>query len=140
MAKIPFYHRRALRFECTGCGACCTGSPQDYVAVDQAEQEKIRGWLGISKKWFRRRYVVRLDKHTEGLGSTNGGSCVFLDNAMRCRIYPVRPRQCRSYPFWPEILRSRWSWRAEGLRCEGIGRGTVVPLRRIESALKTRRG
>lgn len=139
MAKKPFYHRHKLRFECTGCGICCTGSPQDYVAVDRAEQEQIRNWLGISKKWFRHRYILRVDQHTEGLASAKSGSCVFLDQAMRCRIYPVRPRQCRAYPFWPEVLRNRWSWRAEALRCEGIGRGALVPLRRIESALKATR-
>ena len=65
------------------------------------------------------------------------GRCTFLDRANQCRIYRVRPKQCRTYPFWPEVLASRSSWRSEAETCEGIGRGAVIPLKRIELALKT---
>ncbi len=139
MKRKPFHHRKQLRFACTGCGACCTGTAEDYVAVDLSEQEKIRRHLGVSQRWFRRRYLVRVDDHTEGLASRADGSCIFLDDAMRCRVYPVRPRQCRTYPFWPEIVRSERSWRREGRRCEGIDRGAAIPLKRIEAALRALR-
>lgn len=132
-----FYQREKLRFKCTGCGACCTGDPNDYyVAVNEPEQERIRRFLGISRSWFRRRYLVKADAATVGLNSDSAGRCVFLDASNRCRIYPVRPNQCRTYPFWPELLRSRAAWQAETHRCEGIGQGKVVPLRRIAGALK----
>ncbi len=131
-----YYHEHELRFRCTGCGACCTGSADDYVAVDGSEQEAIRRLLRISKPWFRRRYLIALDTGGKGLASKGDGRCVFLDAHNRCRVYPVRPRQCRSYPFWPEVVGSRSAWLAEARRCEGIGRGTSVPLRRIEAALK----
>lgn len=137
MRERPFYSRKPLRFACTGCGACCTGTAEDYVAVDPSEQEKIRAYLDISRQWFRRRYLVRVDEHTKGLTSGAGGNCIFLDDTMRCRIYPVRPRQCRTYPFWPEIVHSERTWRREARRCEGIGFGTVIPLQRIEAALRT---
>ncbi|MFQ5935043.1 MAG: YkgJ family cysteine cluster protein [Acidiferrobacterales bacterium] len=137
--RIPFYRRHQLRFECTGCGACCTGGAEDYVAVNRSEQERIRAFLRISKRWFRRRYIVKIDESTEGLNSAAGGSCVFLDATRRCTIYPVRPQQCRTYPFWPEVLRSHKAWCAEAKRCEGIGHGQIVPLRRLQAALKAAR-
>lgn len=134
-----YYRERELRFRCTGCGACCTGDSDDYVAVDADEQEAIRRFLEVSWRWFRRRYLVALDTGGEGLASQDGGRCVFLDAHNRCRVYPVRPRQCRSYPFWPETVRTRSAWQAESQRCEGIGQGAIVPLRRIEAALKALR-
>lgn len=130
---------RTLRFRCTGCGACCTGNAEDYVAVTASEQERIRRFLGLSSGWFRRRYLVPLDGEDKGLASAADGRCVFLDAANRCRIYPARPVQCRSYPFWPEIVGSAASWRAEARRCEGIGQGAAVPLRRIEAARRALR-
>ena len=38
MTEKPWYHQ-GLRFECTGCGDCCTGAP-GYVWVNK---EEIRG-------------------------------------------------------------------------------------------------
>jgi Fe-S-cluster containining protein len=131
-----FYRRQNLRFQCTGCGACCTGNPADYVAVDAREQQTIRVFLGVSRQWFRRRYLVKLDGDHKGLASRENGRCVFLDRANRCRIYAARPRQCRTYPFWPEVVHSRTAWQSEARRCEGIGRGRVIPLTRIEAALR----
>ena len=124
----------ALRFECTGCGNCCTGSPRDYwVEVSKAEQQRIARHLGITLRWLRQRYVLR-EPDGDGL-SMKGGACVFLDGA-RCRIYAARPTQCRTYPLWPELLQSRKAWQAEAKRCEGIGRGAVIPLATIRQALK----
>lgn len=134
-----YYREHRLRFHCTGCGACCTGGGDHYVAVDNSEQEAIRRFLGVSRSWFRRRYLLTLDTGGGELASGRDGRCVFLDAHDRCRVYPVRPRQCRSYPFWPEVVSSRSAWQAEARRCEGIGQGAVVPLRRIEAALKALR-
>ena len=39
------------------------------------------------------------------------------------------------YPLWPELLSSRRAWQAEAKRCEGIGRGTVIPIEKIRKAL-----
>lgn len=124
--------KTAYRFECTGCGKCCTGGGSYVVEVSRAEQQRIRKHLGISWPWFRRRYVFRYDDETESLVMPRG-RCVFLDSANRCRIYPARPTQCRTYPWWPELMNPR-AWRLERRRCEGIGRGAVVPLVRIRRA------
>ncbi len=89
---------RKLRFECTGCGGCCTGRGnariEYYVAVTPAEQRRIRKYLGVSPAWFRRRYLTRFEDGDESL-RWEGDRCVFLDGDKRCRIYPVRPVQYR---------------------------------------------
>ena len=111
-----------LRFRCTGCGNCCTGGADHYVEAQQPEQEAIRAYLGLTQRWFRRRYIASVDDQTEGIRLDAGGRCPFLLDNHRCRIYPVRPLQCRTYPWWPELVRPA-AWRAEAQRCEGIGRG-----------------
>jgi len=47
----------------------------------------------------------------------------------------VRPQQCRTYPFWPEIVETRGAWQEEARRCEGMGRGPVIPLAEIRRRL-----
>ncbi len=126
--------RKTMRFSCTGCGRCCTGRGYPLVEVSPAEQRRIQKFLGIGWRWFRRRYLYRFDAETESLKSDDG-RCVFLDEGGRCRIYTVRPRQCRTYPFWPGLLNVR-AWRAEAMRCEGIGRGGIIPLARVRALLR----
>jgi uncharacterized protein len=125
------------RFACTGCGGCCTGRGAYYVAAAPEEQRRIQRYLGVSWRWFRRRYVTRDADGVESL-RWERDRCVFLDDDRRCRVYPVRPAQCRGYPFWPELA-SDAAWRRESRRCEGIGRGAVIPLRRFEAPLRRRR-
>lgn len=131
-----------LRFECTGCGGCCTGRGnarvEYYVAITLVEQRDIRKYLGVSLAWFKRRYLMRFEDGEESL-RWEGDRCVFLDGDKRCRIYPVRPVQCRTYPFWPELVESKFAWRAEARRCEGINRGEIVPLTRVRRALREQR-
>jgi len=124
-----------FRFACTACGRCCTGRGAYYVAATAAEQRRIQRFLGISWRWFRRRYVTRDTDGTESL-RWNRDRCVFLDASGRCRIYPVRPAQCRTYPFWPELVASPSRWKAEARECEGIGRGGVIPLARVRARLR----
>jgi hypothetical protein len=131
----PYYERRPLRFECTGCGKCCTGTSDYFIAVSRAEQRRIQEHLGISWRWFRRRYLFRFDDETESLRMP-GGRCEFLGDDNRCRIYKVRPLQCRTYPYWPELVGSLFSWRLETRRCEGIGRGEAIPLEHVRRMLQ----
>ncbi len=130
----PLYRRVALRFKCTQCGRCCVGGDDHFVFLCAGEAETIRDYLQLSPAWFHRRYLTR----SEGdlvLQSAADGACVFLQNG-QCRIYPVRPLQCSTYPFWPEILKSRKHWNLEAERCEGINRELVVPINKIEAALR----
>jgi Fe-S-cluster containining protein len=135
-----YYERHALRFSCTGCGYCCTGRADTYyIEVSRAEQRRIQGFLGVSWAWLRRRYVRRFDQNLDSLRMEHG-RCVFLGPDRRCTIYSVRPAQCRHYPYWPELVGNGSAWRAEAKRCEGIGRGDVVPLAKIKAALKKQQG
>jgi hypothetical protein len=133
---MKYYEREPLRFACTGCGKCCTGLGNYYIEVTRKEQRRIQRHLAITWRWFRRRYVGRFDENIDSLRTQSGGRCVFLGTDMRCRIYPVRPAQCRNYPFWPELVHRVEDWRAEARRCEGIGRGPIIPVARIVKILK----
>lgn len=126
------------RFECTGCGRCCYGGEGYYVAVTTAECRAMAACLGISLSWLRRRYLEPGEQGGYSIRFADDGACVFLAET-GCRIYPVRPLQCRTYPWWPEILRSKQAWRAEAKRCEGIGRGKVVPRHVIIASLRLSR-
>lgn len=128
-----------FRFACSGCGRCCYGGPDHYIEATAAEQQRIREYLGLSPAWFRRRYIVKVDKDLEGLRIDSSGHCSFLGDDNRCRIYSVRPAQCRHYPFWPELVSDRKAWQAEARRCEGIGRGKAIPLARVRALLKKQR-
>lgn len=132
----PYYRRHSLRFQCTGCGACCSGGGDYHVFVGRAEAARICAHLGLSWPWFRRRYLARSAQGARVLRLERDGRCTFLDADGRCRVYAARPRQCVSYPFWPEVVGSRTAWLREARRCEGIERGTRIPLERVERMLK----
>ncbi len=131
----PLYQRMSLCFECTQCGRCCIGGSDHFVFLCAGEAETIRDYLQLSTSWFRRRYLGR-DEGDLVVQSRPNGACIFLKND-QCRIYPVRPLQCRTYPFWPEILKNRKNWNQEAVRCEGVNRGTQVPVNVIEAALRS---
>ncbi len=132
-----FYETHDLRFECTGCGRCCIGGGDYHVFLTDAAAETIRGYLGLSRAWFRRHYLRRLPDGDQVATIGKDGRCIFLGTDNRCRVYPARPVQCRSYPFWPEVINSQTGWQREGRRCEGIDHGKVVSLSRIRKALAT---
>lgn len=134
--RLPYYQRETLRFQCTACGACCTGDDTHHVFLSREEAGKVCEWLGVTWAWFRRRYLSVLEDGGLVLSSMSDGRCTFLDTHGKCRIYPVRPAQCSSYPFWREVVSTAAAWRREAARCEGIGQGAVVPIRVIEAELQ----
>lgn len=130
-----YYKTHTIRFECTGCGACCHGSRNAYVLVSRAQAEKIRDYLGLTSDWFRRRYLCRLGAGQLGIRLDASGRCPFLLEQGKCRVYPVRPAQCRTYPYWPEVMATRTAWQSEARRCEGIGKGPVISKTHIALAI-----
>lgn len=130
MSKQPWYHE-GLRFQCTGCGDCCTGEP-GHVWVNQAEIEAMAALLEVPLAQFQERFV-RLVGIRKSLIELDSGDCIFFDNKARsCRVYKVRPRQCRTWPFWVSNLRSREIWDDMAERCPGANRGALIPLEKIE--------
>jgi len=131
----PLYERRSLCFSCTACGDCCTSGDDYHVYLDGREAGRIRKYLNLSKGWFRRRYLERLESGELVAAFEADGRCVFLGANRQCTVYPVRPLQCRTYPFWPELTGNLKAWQAEAKRCEGIDQGRRVPLERIRRAV-----
>lgn len=132
----PYYERRNLQFSCTRCGRCCRTGGDHYVFLTGQEAERIRSYLNLSRRWFRRHYLQRLESGELVAAALEDDRCIFLNADGQCRVYPVRPVQCKTYPFWPEVAGSARAWQREARRCEGINRGAVVPLERIRRAIR----
>jgi len=125
----PWY-KDGLRFKCTGCGECCTGSP-GAVWVNDREIAEIARFLGLSEEDFLKRYT-RLVDGRRSLIEKEHYDCVFLQGK-RCSIYPVRPIQCQTFPYWPGILESERHWESAKNYCEGINDDApLVTLKEIE--------
>lgn len=131
---LPWF-KDGLRFKCTGCGKCCTGS-KGYVFLTEDEIKGMAGFLNISVELFKRKYT-RLRNNRLALVEKKSVSiqgeydCIFL-NDKKCGVYGERPVQCRTYPWWPEILKSKESFDREALDCEGINNDApIVPYEDI---------
>lgn len=131
MSEHPWY-RDGLAFECTRCGACCTGAP-GYVWVGPAEIAALAEHLGISIDDFSRRHVRQVGTRYSLIERPNG-DCIFWDRSAGCTVYPARPVQCRTWPFWPENLETPADWRRTARGCPGVDRGRFFSLEEIEAA------
>lgn len=115
MSDRPWYHQ-GLRFECTGCGVCCTGMP-GYVWVNKAEIEAMAAAVGIDVAGFEKKYVRQVGIR-KSLRELPGGNCVLFDSRTHtCRVYNARPRQCRTWPFWRSNLRTPEAWEETCRHC-----------------------
>lgn len=129
-AEQPWY-RDGLRFECTGCGDCCSGEP-GYVWVGDEEIRQMAVHLEISVEAFEERFIRRIGRQ-KSLIEYPGGDCVFLErDSRRCSVYAARPVQCRTWPFWTSNLQSRKAWRETCQACPGSGQGRLYTLEEIE--------
>jgi len=118
----PYFFDQGLRFECTGCGKCCTGA-SGTIFINDREAAAIAKRLGLTVKTFLADYTYPY-KGGHSIREKENGDCVFLRGKL-CGIYEDRPTQCRTFPFWPEVLRSEKQWRAAAKDCEGIGQGKL---------------
>jgi Fe-S-cluster containining protein len=125
------WFRDGLAFECTRCGACCTGAP-GYVWVDEAEIVRLAEFRGEPVDEFGRQFLRRVGEHLS-LVERPGGDCVFWEKSAGCTVYEARPQQCRSWPFWPENLGSRDDWDHVTRVCPGSGRGRVYSVEEIRT-------
>jgi Fe-S-cluster containining protein len=133
MNDQPWYHR-GLRFQCTGCGACCGGAP-GYVWVNKSEIAAMAAAIRIEVEEFERRYVRQVGIRKSLIELPNG-DCIFLHAESRsCQVYNVRPRQCRTWPFWASNLATPVAWQEMCDRCPGGNRGPLAPLRKIQAQL-----
>lgn len=126
------WYQDGLRFECTGCGDCCTGGP-GFVWVDDAEIAAIATYLDKPVGEIR---LLHTRPARGGVSLTEhlNGDCTFLDpRTRRCQIYPVRPKQCRTWPFWRSNIATPEDWQRTCEVCPGSGKGQLVPLETIEA-------
>jgi hypothetical protein len=126
-----------LRFKCTGCGKCCTGSP-GYVFLSPADLERLANHFLLSTDAFAAKYTYKVDDRLSLIDQPDSGSCIFLKDK-QCTVYEARPVQCRTFPWWIQFLETREDWEEAGKRCEGIGHADapVVPSLTIEQEVLT---
>ncbi len=128
----PEWYSDGLRFTCTQCGDCCTGSP-GYVWVDDQELAAIADHLHTSIGELRLLHT-RPARGGTSLREFTNGDCTFLDpQTRRCRVYAVRPRQCRTWPFWKSNIATPEAWQKTCSVCPGAGRGEFVPVEDIQA-------
>jgi Fe-S-cluster containining protein len=126
----PWY-KDGLRFTCTGCGDCCTGSP-GFVWVNQDDIAAMAAKVGVGVEEFESLFVRHVGVRKSLIEHENG-DCVFFDNRTRkCRVYDARPRQCRTWPFWDSNIQTREAWADTCQVCPGSGQGRLYQLEEIE--------
>lgn len=131
------WYFEGLHFECTRCGACCTGAP-GLVEFTRGEGIRMARALGLTYKEFLVRHGRRTERQwaLQEIETEHGFDCAMLDREsvpgqVLCRVHDQRPTQCRTWPFWPDALRNPRAWERAAGRCEGIGQGPLVPLASI---------
>jgi len=130
VSEKPWY-KDGLRFQCSGCGDCCTGAP-GYVWVNKAEIEAMAEVVGIEPDEFREKYCRKVGIRYSLIEYSNG-DCVFFDNRSRqCTVYGARPRQCRTWPFWDSNIRTPEDWKQTCQDCPGSGTGKLFSVEEIE--------
>ncbi len=129
--ETPWY-RDGLAFECTKCGACCTGAP-GYVWVDADEIARIAEFRGESVAQFSKKFVRRVGNRFS-LIERPGGDCTFWEKGKGCTVYPARPTQCQTWPFWSENIETREEWDHVVSICPGSGKGRLYTVDEIRAA------
>jgi Fe-S-cluster containining protein len=129
-AEVPWF-AAGLRFKCTQCGRCCTGSAGS-VWVSQADIRRLAAFLDIPPGRFVRRYTRNVNGERVLIDSVSSADCVFLRDRT-CTVYEGRPTQCRAYPWWLQNIQDVQSWREAAAVCEGIDHpdAPLVPLAEI---------
>ena len=129
----PWY-QDGLRFRCTRCGHCCTGSP-GYVWVNEEELAAIAQYRHESAQQVIGLYT-RATHRGRSLREKANGDCIFYDRNEGCTIYRVRPRQCRTWPFWESNVCSPEAWQRTCRECPGSGHGELISAEEITRRLR----
>jgi uncharacterized protein len=137
-SKLPWY-KDGLRFKCTECGKCCTGT-SGFVWVTTEEIGAMAAFLNIYIELFKRKYIRNRNNRFALIEKKNPNGdldCIFLKDK-KCEVYQARPTQCRTFPWWKENLTSEDSWRLAAQDCEGINDAApLVPYSQIVQLLQS---
>lgn len=138
--KSKPWYKEGLRFSCTGCGKCCTGSP-GYVWLTKNEMAQMADHLNLNLQEFVDRYVRLVHGRYSLRENPASYDCIFLENKTKCAIYSVRPAQCRTFPFWQGFLESAEDWEKAAEWCEGIQQqAPIVSFETIQKQLAIQEG
>jgi len=132
MDKIEPWFKEGLKFKCTGCGKCCTGS-DGYVFLSDLDVSNLSNKLALSTEQFTKTYTRHVSGEYALKDLPKSGDCIFLkDN--QCSVYDSRPVQCRTFPWWVNNLRGPEEWKEAATHCEGINNpdAPLVPSTHIE--------
>lgn len=112
-----------IRFKCTNCGKCCRYIPGD---VNSQEEQRIQGrgfksFIGGAPTVIGNKFLKR----------KKDGSCFFLADDNKCKIYDIRPMVCRLEPFvvtdWDYIQDIIYVQPRLDVICPGIVPGSDEP-------------
>jgi Fe-S-cluster containining protein len=131
------WFQEGLRFQCTGCGKCCTGSP-GYVFLSETDMHRFASYFQLSIQDFANQYTQQVDGLYALLDRPNSQDCIFLKNN-QCSVYETRPTQCRTFPWWIQHLREPSDWEEAKMRCEGIDHvdAPIIPSIQIQEQCLT---
>jgi len=124
--KTPWFDS-GLRFKCTGCGKCCTGSP-GYVYLSESDVNRLAEHFAFSRAEFGKQYMRLIEDQHALLDRPGSTDCIFLKDK-QCTVYEARPSQCRTFPWWIYHLEEPKQWEEAAERCEGINHpdAPIVP-------------
>jgi Fe-S-cluster containining protein len=120
----PPWYRNGLRFECTQCGQCCTGTT-GTVMVSDDEIEALARLVSLGVEEFRAAYTRTMRRGEISLREKRNNECVFYDRGRGCSVYEQRPRQCRTWPFWDGVVATEERWDEEAADCPGMNHGKL---------------
>ena len=123
MSDKVWFHK-GLRFECTGCGDCCTGAP-GFVWVNGDEIRALAASIGLSVEEFEATYVRKIGVRRSLIEYDNGDCVLFDPERRQCLAYDARPRQCRTWPFWESTAGTPEDWEETCGECPGCGKGPL---------------
>ncbi len=136
MSEQEPWYKDGLRFSCSGCGDCCTGSP-GYVWVNKEEIATMAKALNHTVDQFEKLYVRKIGIRKSLKELPGSYDCVFLhEETRKCELYDARPRQCKTWPFWGSNLKTPEDWQRTCEVCPGSGKGKLVQLDDIERQRK----
>ncbi len=131
------WYRDGLRFECTRCGACCTGAP-GYVWVDDNELAALANFLQMPVHEVQGLYTRQL-RQRRSLREKLNNDCIFWDRDQGCTVYEARPQQCRTWPFWPGNVANEKEWQRTCDVCPGSGTGALISAEEISVRVRATR-
>ncbi|MBM3183830.1 MAG: YkgJ family cysteine cluster protein [Chlamydiae bacterium] len=134
--EAPWF-AEGLKFKCTECGKCCTGSP-GYVFLSSSDLERLAEHFSVTSDIFIKTYTYKVDDRLSLIDRPGTTDCIFLKDK-RCTIYYARPTQCRTFPWWLHFLKDDAAWEKAASHCEGINHpeAPIVPGLKIQGELLT---